>query len=108
MSSSQRSLGLPIGHLNMGFHLLINAALLYRIMAMQVQEFSNGRVPTAVCNAPCPFTHVSVTVTDHCMDNNILWKVKDLAKHKGIFAYRTLNFMTALKNLQHSNQLSAI
>jgi len=58
-------------------------------------------VPTAVCitvgDAPCPFTHVSVTNTDHCMDNNRLWKVKDLAKHKGISTYRTLILRQDLK-----------
>jgi hypothetical protein len=79
---------------------------------MRVKAFSNERVPTAVCitvgDAPCLFIHISVTITDHCMDNNRLQKVKDLAKHKEISAYRTLKFMTGLENLQHSSQLSAI
>jgi hypothetical protein len=41
------------------------------------------------------------------MDKDRLWMAKDLAKHTGISAYSTSNFMTGLKYLQHSSQVGA-
>jgi hypothetical protein len=48
-----------------------------------------------------------VAITDHCIDKDRLWMVKDLAKHTGTSAYSTANFMRGLKNLQHCSQVGA-
>jgi hypothetical protein len=38
----------------------------------------------AAADIPCPFTDMSVAVTEQCMDKDRHWNVKELVKNTGI------------------------